>query len=101
MTARSRCGLPRASGSASRRHPRCLRPTCWSRFRGYLDALGIARSDQVIRTLAHRGVADHDDQFVTPDLFPLTDAIGEVRRRFAEHRARATASAQWFPAPNR
>lgn len=95
-------------------------------FHAYLDTLGIPRPDQIIRTLAHRGVADHgieltvetlipevtitaegvywhpvgadhDDQFITPDLFPLADAISEIRRRFAEHRARATAAAQWFP----
>jgi pyruvate-formate lyase-activating enzyme len=95
-------------------------------FHAYLDTLGIDRADQVIRTLAHRGVADrgieltvetlipevtitadgvfwhpvgadHDDQLVTRDLFPLAAAITEVRTRFVEHRARATAAAQWFP----
>ncbi len=95
-------------------------------FRAFLDALGIDRDDQVIRALAHRGVADtgleltveslipeitvtadgvywhpvsadHDDQLVTRDLFPLRDAIDEVRRRFVAHRARADAAAQWFP----
>ena len=95
-------------------------------FHAYLDTLGIDCADQVIRTLAHRGVADrgieltvetlipevtitadgvfwhpvgadHDDQLVTRDLFPLAAAITEVRTRFIEHRARATAAAQWFP----
>jgi pyruvate-formate lyase-activating enzyme len=95
-------------------------------FHAYLDTLGIDRADQVIRTIAHRGVADrgieltvetlipevtitadgvfwhpvaadHDDQLVTRDLFPLAAAITEVRTRFIEHRARATAAAQWFP----
>ena len=95
-------------------------------FHDFLDSLGIAREDQVIRALAHRGVADagieltieslipevtitadgvywhpvsadHDDQLVTRDIFPLADAITEVRRRFTEIRARATAAAQWFP----
>jgi len=95
-------------------------------FRAFLDTLGIAREDQVIRALAHRGVAetgleltveslipevtvtadgvywhpvsaDHDDQLVTRELFPLRDAIDEVRRRFVELRARADAAAQWFP----
>jgi molybdenum cofactor biosynthesis enzyme MoaA len=95
-------------------------------FHAFLDSLGIAREDQVIRALAHRGVAehgleltieslipevtitadgvywhpvgaDHPDQLVTHDLFPLQTAITEVRRRFIEHRARATAAAQWFP----
>jgi pyruvate-formate lyase-activating enzyme len=95
-------------------------------FHTFLDSLGITREDQVIRALAHRGVAehgleltieslipevtitadgvywhpvgaDHPDQLVTHDLFPLQAAITEIRRRFIEHRARATAAAQWFP----
>ena len=95
-------------------------------FHDFLDSLGIAPDDQVIRALAHRGVAetgveltvealipevtvtadgvywhpvsaDHDDQLVTRDIFPLQDAITEVRRRFIQMRARATAAAQWFP----
>jgi pyruvate-formate lyase-activating enzyme len=95
-------------------------------FHTFLDSLGIAQQDQVIRALAHRGVAehgleltteslipevtittegvywhpvgaDHPDQLVTHDLFPLHAAITEVRRRFIEHRARTTAAAQWFP----
>jgi len=95
-------------------------------FHAFLDSLGIARADQIIRPLAHRGAADHgltltleslvpevtvtadgvywhpvsadhDDHLVTTTLFPLASAIAEVRRLFAEHRARATAAAQWFP----
>lgn len=95
-------------------------------FRAFLDALGIDRDDQVLRALAHRGVADtgleltveslipeitvtadgvywhpvgadHDDQLVTRDMFPLREAVDEVRRRFMAHRARADAAAQWFP----
>lgn len=95
-------------------------------FRDFLDTLGIAHEDQVIRAVARRGVAesgleltveslipevtvtadgvywhpvsaDHDDQLVTRDLFPLRDAIEEVRRRFVELRVRADAAAQWFP----
>ena len=95
-------------------------------FHGFLDALGIVRDDQVIRALAHRGVAetgieltvdslipevtitadgvywhpvaaDHTDQFVTRDIFPLADAIAEVTRRFMEHRRSANAIAEWFP----
>jgi len=95
-------------------------------FHTFLDSLGVAPEDQVIRALAHRGVADegieltleslipevtvtaegiywhpvaadHDDQFVTENIFPLRDAIEEVRRRFTELRANATAAAQWFP----
>ena len=95
-------------------------------FHAFLDSLGIARDDQVIRALAHRGVsesgleltveglvpevtitadgvywhpvaADHDDQLVTRDIFPLEAAIGEVRRRFVEYRRRTDAAAAWFP----
>ena len=95
-------------------------------FHSFLDSLGIAREDQVIRALARRGVADHgleltldslipevtvtadgvywhpvsadhDDHLVSRDIFPLGAAIDEVRRRFIEQRARATIAAQWFP----
>ena len=95
-------------------------------FHVFLDSLGIAGPDQVIRALAHRGVAesgleltleslipevtitadglywhpvsaDHDDQLVTADILPLAEAIGEVQRRFTEQRAHASAAAQWFP----
>nr|WP_198414206.1 radical SAM protein [Cryobacterium cryoconiti] len=95
-------------------------------FHDFLDTLGISREDQVIRALAHRGVsdsgieltvdslipevtitadgvywhpvaADHDDQFVTRDIFPLADAIAEITRRFVEHRRAADRAAEWFP----
>ncbi|MEY2849878.1 MAG: hypothetical protein RI885_2545 [Actinomycetota bacterium] len=95
-------------------------------FHEFLDTLGIARDDQVIRALAHRGVAesgieltveslipevtitadgvywhpvaaDHADQFVTRDIFPLADAIAEVTRRFVAHRRAADQVAGWFP----
>lgn len=95
-------------------------------FHVFLDSLGILPDDQVIRAVAHRGVAesgleltveglipevtvtadgiywhpvtaDHDDQFVTRDIFPLTVAIAEVRRRFLEYRRQAEAAAAWFP----
>jgi pyruvate-formate lyase-activating enzyme len=95
-------------------------------FHAFLDGLGIAREDQVIRPLAHRGVADHgieltaeslipeitvtaegvywhpvgadhDDQLVTRELFPLAAALAEVRRRFLDYRAHAQSAAHWFP----
>ena len=95
-------------------------------FHEFLDSLGIEPDDQVIRALARRGLsddgveltieslipevtvtadgvywhpvsADHEDQLVTRDIFPLADAIIEVRRRFTEMRARSAAAAQWFP----
>lgn len=94
-------------------------------FRDFLDSLGIAGEDQVIRAVAHRGVAesgveltveslipevtitadgvywhpvsaDHADQLVTREIFPLDEAIAEVRRRFVAHRERADAAARWF-----
>jgi molybdenum cofactor biosynthesis enzyme MoaA len=95
-------------------------------FHEFLDELGITPDHQVIRAIAHRGVAetgveltvdslipevtitadgvywhpvaaDHADQFVMAEIFPLKDAIAEVRRRFVEHRLRAAAAAEWFP----
>ena len=95
-------------------------------FHDFLEAIGVPREDQLIRTVAHRGFADsgleltvetlvpevtvtadgvywhpvsadHDDQLVTTSLFPLADAIAEVRRRFVEIRTTTTASAQFFP----
>ncbi|WP_165367761.1 radical SAM protein, partial [Phytoactinopolyspora endophytica] len=84
-------------------------------FHELLDGLGIDRADQIIRPLAQRGfaddgialtveslvpevtvtaegvywhpvAADHEDQLVTRELFPLGDAIDEVQRRFAAYR---------------
>lgn len=95
-------------------------------FRHFLDDLGIDRADQVIRALAHRGVADsgleltveslvpevtitadgvywhpvgadQEDQLVTREVFPLRDAIAATTRLFVLHRTRADAAAQWFP----
>lgn len=94
-------------------------------FRGFLDDLGVQRADQVIRSLAHRGVADggleltvdslipevtvtadgiywhpvsadDEDQLVSREIFPLKVAIAEVTRRFAAYRSRADEAAQWF-----
>lgn len=95
-------------------------------FHAFLAGLGIAREDRVVRALAHRGSAEegleltletlipevtvtatgvywhpvsaeHADQLVSSTIFPLQTAIDEVRKRFAEHRAHAVATAQWFP----
>ncbi len=95
-------------------------------FHDFLDTLGIAREDQVIRALAHRGNAeagielpieslipevtvtaegvywhpigaDDEDQLITAEIFPLAAAIAEVQRRFTEQRARVNAASQWFP----
>jgi pyruvate-formate lyase-activating enzyme len=95
-------------------------------FHTKLDEMGIPRQDQVVRPVAQRGFAtdgltltvdtllpeitvtadgiywhpvgaDHDDQLVTRELFPLGTAIDEVRRRFTEYRHTVIAGAQRFP----
>ncbi len=95
-------------------------------FHAFLETLDIAVEDRVIRALAHRGVAEggieltletlipevtitatgvywhpvsaqHDDQLVTREIFPLASAITAVRDRFSSYRADAVAAAQWFP----
>jgi len=95
-------------------------------FHDFLDSIAIRPEDQVIRALAHRGVsesgieltveslipevtitadgvywhpiaADHEDQLVSREIFPLKTAIDEVRARFVQHRQRADAAAAWFP----
>ncbi|MEP6631854.1 MAG: radical SAM protein [Lapillicoccus sp.] len=94
-------------------------------FREFLHHLGIRSEDQVIRALAHRGVADKgleltvdtlipevtvtadgiywhpvsaddEDQLISREIFPLKGAIDEVTARFAAYRARADEAAQWF-----
>jgi len=95
-------------------------------FHALLDDLGIPRDDQIVRPIALRGVADtgvvlttetllpevtvtaegvywhpvgadHDDQLVTRDLFPLATAITEIQHRFAGYRRRTETGAQRFP----
>jgi hypothetical protein len=95
-------------------------------FHALLDNLGIPRDDQVVRPIAQRGFAetgvvlttetlipevtvtadgvywhpvgaDHDDQLVTRDIFPLAAAIADVQQRFTDHRQRAQTAAQHFP----
>lgn len=96
-----------------------------AQFRTFLEQLGIRSEDQVIRALAHRGVADKgleltvdtlipevtvtadgiywhpvsaddEDQLISRQIFPLKDAIDEVTARFSAYRTRADESAQWF-----
>jgi pyruvate-formate lyase-activating enzyme len=95
-------------------------------FHDKLDGMGIPREDQVVRPVARRGFAadglaltvdtllpevtvtadgvywhpvgaDHDDQLVTRDLFPLRSAIDEVQRRFTDYRRTVAVGAQGFP----
>lgn len=95
-------------------------------FRQFLDSIGVARSHQVIRAIAHQGAADDGveltveslipevtitadgvywhpvaaadpDQFVTANIFPLAAAIAEVRDQYARQQERADDAAQWFP----
>ncbi len=95
-------------------------------FHEFLEELGIDREDRVIRALARRGVAEqgieltvetlipeltvtatgvywhpvgaeHADQLVTEQIFPLGAALSRMRTQFAAHRANAASAAQWFP----
>lgn len=95
-------------------------------FRSFLDELGIAPEDQLIRAVARQGFAGDglhlspetlvpevtvtadgiywhpvaaadDGQLVTREILPLAPALQEVTRRFSRYRAAADAAAQWFP----
>ena len=95
-------------------------------FRAFLESLGVPREDHLVRALAKRGYADEgvdltitslvpevtvtadgifwhpvaatdDDMLISRDVFPLSAAIGEVRRRYTDQRAEADAATQWFP----
>ncbi|MEU9006158.1 radical SAM protein [Streptomyces sp. NPDC048551] len=95
-------------------------------LRSFLDALGIARENQVVRPLAHQGAADtgveltvetlvpevtitadgvywhpvgadDDEQLVTRDIFPLDAAIDLVREQYRNYRNGADAAARTFP----
>jgi pyruvate-formate lyase-activating enzyme len=95
-------------------------------FHELLDSLGVPREDQLVRPVAKRGFADqgvavtmetlqpevtvtadgvywhpvgadHLDQLVTDRLFPLTEAIAEIGRRFSSYRHETLAAAQRFP----
>jgi hypothetical protein len=97
-----------------------------SAFHEMLDGMGIPPEDQVVRPVAQRGFAtdglaltvetllpevtvtadgvywhpvgaDHLDQLVTPDLFPLRAAIDEITRRFADYRRTVATGAEKFP----
>lgn len=95
-------------------------------LRSFLDSLGIARENQVVRPLAHQGAADegleltvqtlipevtitadgvywhpvgadNDEQLVTRDIFPLDAAIELVQARFRTYRLKAETAARTFP----
>jgi uncharacterized Fe-S cluster-containing radical SAM superfamily protein len=95
-------------------------------LRAFLDTLGIHRRDQIVRPLAHEGVAedglhlttetlipeitvtadgvywhpvaaDNEAQLVTRDIFPLDAAVELVRQRFRGYQERADAAARSFP----
>jgi pyruvate-formate lyase-activating enzyme len=95
-------------------------------FHELLDSLGVPREDQLVRPVAKRGFADdgvavtvetllpevtvtadgvywhpvgadHLDQLVTEQLFPLTEAIAEIERRFTSYRREALAATHRFP----
>lgn len=95
-------------------------------LRDFLDALGIARDDQILRPVAQRGFAtdgvlvpvetlipevtvtadgvywhpvgaDDADQLVTRELFPLRAAVERVLELFGEYRAAVHSAARTFP----
>ncbi|HCT76612.1 MAG TPA: radical SAM protein [Micromonosporaceae bacterium] len=95
-------------------------------FHSLLDEMGISAQDQIVRPVAQRGFAaegvtvtvetllpeitvtaegifwhpvgaDHPDQLVTRNLFPLADAIDEIRRRYTQYRRTITEAADRFP----
>jgi pyruvate-formate lyase-activating enzyme len=95
-------------------------------FHHLLDQLGIAVADRVVRPVAQRGFADdgvaltvetlvpettitaggvywhpvgadHPDQLVTTQLFPLAGAIDEIRHRFGGYRQALGDAADRFP----
>ncbi len=74
-------------------------------LRGFADTGVVLTTETLIPeiTVTAEGVywhpvgADHDDQLVTRDLFPLATAIGEVQHRFADYRRRTDTAAQRFP----
>ncbi|UJL32158.1 radical SAM protein (plasmid) [Mycolicibacterium vanbaalenii] len=95
-------------------------------FHRFLDDLGIAPDDQIVRPIAHEGLATEgvvitraslvpeitvtadgvywhpvaatDEQaLVTHQVEPLTPALDEISRAFAEQWARAATAAQLFP----
>jgi hypothetical protein len=95
-------------------------------FHETLDALGIPREDQVVRPVARRGNAtegvvvtvetlvpeitvtadgiywhpvgaDHSDQLVSREMFPLRAAIDQVQSQFAAFRQALTWAAERFP----
>ena len=101
-------------------------PGALSAFHDFLGDLGIAPHDQVVRPIAHEGIASEgvvitraslvpeitvtaegvywhpvaatdDDALVTRRIEPLTPALDEITRAFAEQWASAASAAQLFP----
>jgi hypothetical protein len=97
-----------------------------SALHGFLDDLGIAPDDQVVRPIAHEGVASagvvitraslvpevtvtaegvcwhpvaatDEDALVTRQIEPLTPALDEISRAFADQWSRVASAAQLFP----
>jgi len=97
-----------------------------SAFHQFLDDLGIAPDDQIVRPIAHEGVASagvvitrvslvpevtvtaegvywhpvaatDEDALVTRRIEPLTPALDEISRAFTEQWARTASAAQLFP----
>ena len=97
-----------------------------SAFHEFLNKLGIAPDDQIVRPIAHEGVAESgvvltraslvpeitvtaegvywhpvaatdEDALVTRRIEPLTLALNEISRAFADQWAHAASAAQLFP----
>ena len=95
-------------------------------FKQFLAELGIVPENRVIRAVAHQGEADagveltvqtlipevtitadgvwwhpvsatDQSHLVRRQIFPLADAIAEVRDRFIRYRQEIDAAADWFP----
>ncbi|GAB3416162.1 radical SAM protein [Flindersiella endophytica] len=95
-------------------------------FHDLLDTLGVGREDQIVRPVAKRGFAetgitltretlipeitvtangvywhpvgaDHADQLLTHQPFPLANAIDKARRLYVEYRRTTHTVAQRFP----
>ena len=59
------------------------------------DRLDLGSRLDAVRAMASQS-ARSVDQFIGSHLFPLADAIAEVRSRYALQRTRADDAARWF-----
>lgn len=104
--------VAKPTGWAGTRRP-CLRwpasgSACWpsdSPTRSPAPHEGLSQRASLIPEITitadgvcwHPVAADHDDQLLTREIFPLSPVVAEVRRRRVEHRNRADAAARRSP----